>query len=162
MRLVSLLVGAGFMYFFDPSNGIRRRQWLREQFSSISPMVTSVRNMVRSSGDEEVQEHLYPDTEMLNADWDSALVARVAEVLQQHVTSPASIRSKIKDGVVTLTGSALLAEIALVMEGVNNLPGVTQIENRIKVRQPTSDHLEDQPASDNESVLEVDISQDSQ
>lgn len=140
MRLVSLLVGAGLMYFFDPSNGIRRRQWLRDQWVSLYSAVTSFREMLQGSEQDAPEAEFHsPDPAILNDDWDKALLARIEEVLEQQVSSPHSIKVKIKDSVITLSGSALLSEIALVMEGVNTLPGVNHVENRIKVRQPTSD-----------------------
>lgn len=140
MRLGAILLGAGLMYFFDPSNGIRRRQWLRDQWVSYRPVFSSIREMVRPTDSNEAEIPsglLYPDTTTLDSDWDYALQSRVEEAVSERVSAPGSVTVSIKDGVVTLKGNALLSEIALVMERVGTLPGVTQVENRVKVRQPT-------------------------
>lgn len=140
MRLVSLVVGAGLMYFLDPSNGIRRRQWLRDQAVSFQPLVKSLKEMVWSRKEAQPQEQLaYPDPTTLNADWDHALVTRVEEAVSQYVSPSGPIDVTVEDGVVTLKGRALLSEIALVMESVSTLPGVIKVENHLKVRQDTQD-----------------------
>lgn len=138
MRLLSIVLGAGLMYFLDPSNGIRRRQWLRDQTVSFRPFVASLKHAIRPSGETPLPEAVpYTDPATLNADWDQALLVRVEETVGQHVATPGAIKAKVHDGVVTLTGRARLAEIALVMERVSTLPGVTQVENQLKVSQET-------------------------
>lgn len=140
MRLVSLVVGAGLMYFLDPSNGIRRRQWLRDQAVSFRPLVKSLKETVWSRKEVDPQEELaYPDSTTLNADWDQALLGRVEEAVSQYVSPSGPIEVTVEDGVVTLKGRALLSEIALVMESVSTLPGVIKVENHLKVRQDTQD-----------------------
>jgi hypothetical protein len=140
MRLVSLLVGAGLMYFLDPSNGIRRRQWLRDQWISFRTFSFSPEQDLRDT--ENFQQHpefSHPDPTLLNEDWDKALLTRVEEEVAHHVSSPGSIKVKVEDGLVTLSGRALLTEIALVMERVSTMPGVTEVKNHMKVRQETAD-----------------------
>jgi hypothetical protein len=142
MRLLSIVLGAGLMYFLDPSNGIRRRQWLRDQAVSFRPFVASLKQSLRSSGKASVPEAVpYTDPDRLNADWDQALLLRVEETVVHHLNAPGSIKAKVEEGVVTLTGRARLTEVALVMEGVSALPGVTRVENHLKVSQEPHDHL---------------------
>jgi hypothetical protein len=144
MQILSIVVGAGLMYFLDPSNGIRRRQWLRDQSASFHfrPLWDSLKQAIRPSGEVAAPEELpYPDPATLNADWDNALLSRVEETVAQHVDGQSAIKVKVEDSVVTLTGRARLTEIALVMERVSTLPGVTQVENHLKVSQGTYDPL---------------------
>lgn len=84
----------------------------------------------------------------LDADWDKATLSPGGRCgCPTWVSNSSSIGVQVRDGVVTLTGHALLPEIAQVMERVNKLPGVTYVDNRLKVRQAGNEFTEPQPES---------------
>ncbi len=149
MRLLSVLLGAGLMYYMDPASGSKRRRWFSEQWKTIQSKLPSQSDSFSTSfaTSEEVTEPPFSSPVALDADWDKALLVRVEDAVAQRVSNSSSIGVQVRDGVVTLTGHALLPEIAQVMERVSKLPGVTYVDNRLKVRQAGNEFTEPQPES---------------
>jgi len=131
----------------DPNAGSRRRHWVYNQWTTFRNVLFSREQTSTESVTNWGSDTPYPDVPTLDADWDKALLSRVEDAVSQRVTKPGSIEINLQEGVVTLTGRALLSEIAQIMERVSTMSGVVRIENHLKVRQEAGDMHEIQDTS---------------
>lgn len=124
-------LGAGVMYFLDPTAGRRRRaivrdkmfSWWRRGRKAWDTTSRSIGN--RAQGARAGMGASTGD--------DSVLEARVRSRLGHVVSHPSAISVNAQGGRVILAGDILKSEVDDLMNAVAQVPGVTSTENRISV-----------------------------
>jgi len=128
-------LGAGLMYYLDPSLGPQRRAHARDQASRVprvlqdSASVTARDLKNRTVG--LVTEARARLTEC--AVEDEVLVERVRSQLGFLVRHPSAIEVSVRDGEVILGGAALSDEIEQLIDGVRTVRGVRKVDNQVNV-----------------------------
>jgi uncharacterized membrane protein len=127
-------IGAALMYVFDPDRGTRRRAALREQALSTS-------NRLRDAADTTIKDtrnRAKGIRSSLLSRWrkapatDEALAERVRSTIGRCVSHPGAIEVTVSNGSVTLLGSVLSKEVALLIDRVYDVPGVTHLTNQLR------------------------------
>ncbi len=133
--ITGLGAGAGLMYLMDPARGRRRRALIRDRFSSIFSQSghefdKAWRDAVnRSHGLTAAARNLaYGAEETL----DDVLAARVRAKLGRVCSHPHAIQVTAREGVITLEGPILAAEVQGVLDAANEVQGVQEIQNRLE------------------------------
>jgi uncharacterized membrane protein len=126
-------VGAALVYLFDPQRGARRRAMLRD--SAVSAMhtgsdaadatVRDTRNRIGGTA-AELRGWFQRD----EAD-DDTVVDRVRSKIGRLVSHPHAIRVTSEQGVVTLSGPILQAEMPRLLRTVESIRGVREVVNEL-------------------------------
>ncbi len=126
-----LIAGAGFMFFFDPDRGRRRRAGLKGRVARLAHQNgdiwrKGVRDLTnRAAGvaaeTKRVVTEAPPD--------DRVLVARVRAVLGHVVCDARNVTATAFNGVVTLRGTVRPGEPELVIPAVERISGVRGVES---------------------------------
>lgn len=135
--LVGTGIGAGVMYWLDPDRGRRRRALARDRVThlrrvgddAISATAADVANRARgllAEGAALLRNERVPD---------DVLTERVRAGLGYCVTHPRAIEVRVQDGVVTLAGPVLAAEVQPLVGRVRRMRGIRGVENRLDVHQ---------------------------
>ena len=127
-------VGAGLMYLFDPDRGKRRRGEIRDAAKHVNRIATDAAGKTgrdiqnRLHGVISEVERLFR-TETVT---DDILEARVRSTLGRFVSHPHAIEVKAVEGLITLSGSILTAEVHPLLEAVASIDGVKNIRNYLE------------------------------
>lgn len=129
-----LALGAGYMYFFDPDRGRRRRAWLRDQ--AVHLMHSGENFVERGMRDLEhrVQGMAAAARHRGRGEppADPVLVERIHSKLGRYSSHPHAIRVEAHDGRVTLTGPILAPEVEKVVSAARSVPGVREVINSLE------------------------------
>jgi uncharacterized membrane protein len=132
--LTGLGLGAGLMYLFDPERGRRRRALVRDRLThsahrsadaagatgrDVAHRATGIVSRVRGAFDRAPVE-------------DVVLVERVRAQLGRLVSHPHAIDVGADDGVVTLSGPILAAEVPRLLAAVERVRGVREVVNTLE------------------------------
>jgi uncharacterized membrane protein len=129
------------MYLLDPDRGKRRRALVRDKAKSLwkhsekaaSKISRDITNRVHGLASEArsalVKELIH----------DEILLPRVRSRIGRLVTHPSAIEATAIDGVVTLTGPVLAAEVNDLISEIAALDGVVRVENRLGVHERPDD-----------------------
>ena len=128
-------VGAGLMYFMDPTAGARRRARLRDRFvhaghvagEAASATRTDVAN--RASG---LAARMRRMREVRPVD-DRTLTERVRARLGRVVSQPRAIDVSAVNGVITLRGTILRDEIEGLCRAVSRMDGVSEVIDALDI-----------------------------
>jgi osmotically-inducible protein OsmY len=129
-----LALGAGLMFFFDPTRGRSRRAWIaqktgryvRETGEFFGRTGRHLRNKAVGSyyqGRRAVGEYL--------PDWQ--LAEHVRSALGQIGIGTGSIAIEACEGCVTLTGRCTPEDVDRVIGSVREVPGVSDVRNQMSV-----------------------------
>src|SRR5262245_54757995 len=134
-----LLLGAGFMYLFDPDRGLARRAQLRDQLlqlrSEFEGVVDNGLRDLQQSGRElnaEIVSRLRPDQ---TSDWLIEHHVRSALSTNGYHTQRVDIR--VQDGEVVLSGAALSDEVPDLVQQAYTVPGVRAVSNQLEPHEPS-------------------------
>lgn len=133
--LTGLGLGIGLMYFLDPARGPRRRARVRDRLAhatriagdstgatgrDVAHRATGVAARVRGilRREDEVD--------------DSVLVARVRAQIGRTVSHPRAIEVGASEGVITLRGPVLEAEMPHLLKAVEHVRGVRGVVNQLE------------------------------
>jgi hypothetical protein len=139
MRLKTLLtsigLGAGLMYFYDPTRGNRRRAMLRDKAHSIrrrsdDAIDVALRDM-RNRARGFFADMMSMVSEEGSPDW--LLEERVRARIGRNASHASSIEVRAVGGRVTLSGPILADEVDRVVRRVASVRGVRGVENNLKV-----------------------------
>ena len=139
--LWSLGIGAGLMYFFDPSRGNRRRALVRDQVVSLRERsddaldvaMRDLRNRTRGV----LAEAMGRLSEEGSPDW---LVAeRVRAELGRLIRYSSAIEVNVDSGRIFLRGPILAPDADRVVRHVSRVRGVKGVENQLEVHQDPGD-----------------------
>jgi uncharacterized membrane protein len=137
----ALGTGAGLMYLFDPDRGACRRARIKDQAShavnktratagSVSRDLTNrVRGFAAQAGS------VFKSCE---AD-DDTLAARVRSRMGRAVSHPGAIEVTARDGVVRLSGDALIHEVDALLSCARRAPGVRDVDNQLRIHNRPGD-----------------------
>jgi hypothetical protein len=139
--LISLGLGAGAMYFYDPELGRRRRVALRDQFvglandlnRGVNIAVTDARK--RAEGVWHEAQSLASTPEQLS---DERLHARIRAELGRRTEHPRAVHVEVHDRHVTLRGPILAHEVEEAVEAVRSMAGVEEVDNQLEVHTDVS------------------------
>lgn len=135
--LLGMLVGAAIMYLLDPDRGRRRRALLRDQVvhgtneleeagHMLGSRARHLRNRARGVMAETRARMRHEEVD------DPVLEGRVRSHLGRMVADASSIEVSAEHGRVTLRGTAPDSIIETLVEGVQNVPGVHDVINRLR------------------------------
>jgi osmotically-inducible protein OsmY len=133
--LLGAALGGAAMYFFDPDRGRRRRALVRDKTVSASTCVSSFVD----AGTRDLKSRGTAVTGRLRSlvgkrkATDDVLIARVRSKMGHHVIHPGAIDVYASEGKVTLNGSILAHEHEELLEGLRQVPGVTDIVDQLAV-----------------------------
>lgn len=133
-------IGAGLMYLFDPDRGRRRRSLIRDQVvhgaheiedmgGGIASHARHLKNRAKGAVMETRGRLRRDDVD------DQVLEARVRSELGRLVPDPSSIQVSSEHGRVTLRGHAAQTDYSHIVDGVQNVPGVHDVINRLEARE---------------------------
>lgn len=137
--ILGIMIGAGFMFLLDPARGRRRRALLRDQIVhrghemedlgvALASRARHARNRARGSL-MEARSRLRTEEVA-----DPVVEGRVRSALGRLVSNPGAIQVSAEHGRVTLRGTAPSDEVEALVEGVQNVPGVHDVINRLGKR----------------------------
>lgn len=149
MRGISMLggigLGAGLMCFLDPARGRRRRALVRDKFSRAGHRLDrgigkARRDMEKRAAGFATQsqravERVFTGNPQVD---DDILALRVRSRIGRSLRHPHAVEVNARCGVVTLKGDVSAAESDEVLAETSSIPGVVQLENRLKVRDEES------------------------
>lgn len=145
MLASGLAVGAGLMYLLDPDQGRRRRALLSDKLSRAGNLTgeaigtTSRDALNRSRGlaaTARSRIRSMVSGEQLD---DVVLVERVRSLLGFLVSHPGSIGVVANQGRITLSGPILAREVDRLIRAIEDLPGVTRVDNHLDVHEQPGD-----------------------
>jgi len=135
LLLLGAAIGGVAMYFLDPDQGRRRRALVRDQAVKTS---THARHFMEK-GARDLKNRGTAVTgrarslfHRRNAD-DDVLVERVRSKMGRYTAHPGAIDVNAMQGRVTLSGSILAHEHGELIESVSQVPGVTDIYDRLTI-----------------------------
>lgn len=126
--------GAAAMYLLDPVAGRRRRTMARDKLVAAGQDVQDfAHDTARHAADRlhGASAHLYGH---LPSD-DRQLHDRIRSKLGHLVAQPGKVEVHVEDGLVTLSGSARLAEVEELVAAVSDMLGVARVDNRLDAAQ---------------------------
>ena len=131
---VAFAAGALVMYYLDPAAGRRRRVLVRDRAVSTGH---GAGRLARATS-KHAKDRLRGVAARLRTRWsnedidDDRLEARVRSQLGRLVARPHGVEVHVRDGVVTLGGSAAAEEIAPLVDAVSSMPGVADVAYRMR------------------------------
>ena len=135
-----IAIGAGLMYLFDPDRGRRRRALLRDQVvhgahevedlgGGVASRARHLRNRARGAVHE-------PRSRLTRHEVDDRILeARVRAELGRLVPDASAVAVSSEHGRVTLRGHAAADDFSHIVDGVQNVPGVHDVINRLEARE---------------------------
>lgn len=134
-RVSAGLIGAGFMYYFDPDRGRRRRALVQDQIvhaghrlqAGMDATWRDIRNRIMGIG-AWLRAFFDGSTPA-----DEVLAERVRARIGRVVSHPGSIEVAARHGRVVLSGPVLRQEVERLIRKVRSVYGVAEIENRLEV-----------------------------
>jgi osmotically-inducible protein OsmY len=135
--LAGLGVGAGLMYFLDPGRGARRRAAVRDR---VTHAVNVAGDAAGATG-RDLAHRASGAAARLRGTFaqepvdDRVLVDRVRARLGRVVSHPHAIDVEASDGVVTLRGPILQAEVPQLLGTVERISGVREVVNNLEVHE---------------------------
>lgn len=133
--LTALGIGAGLMYLLDPERGRRRRALIRDQMAH----GTNFSGRAMRAARHDVANRATGMAARLRGTFsrdavdDAVLVERVRAQLGRWVSHPRAIEVEVRDGVVTLRGPILQAEVPTLLSAVRGVRGVHDVVSALEV-----------------------------
>jgi hypothetical protein len=136
--LIGLGLGAGLMFFYDPSRGAARRAYVRDKSGRLrrqigeAARVTSRDLSQRARGVAARWRHFRGDPSPVD---DEVVVERIRSELGRCVSHPRAIAVDVEDGCVRLIGTILGHEVPGLMRRVRGVHGVVAVDNQLDVHE---------------------------
>jgi hypothetical protein len=139
--LSGLGIGASLMYWFDPALGNQRRALARNRMRQLrhdaeGAVGATSRDLGNRARGVAAEAGAWFHREPVS---DAVVVARVRERLGFLVSHPGAIMVTASQGRVTLRGLVRADEVRQVLDGVAEVRGVAEVENRLDVRRQADD-----------------------
>jgi osmotically-inducible protein OsmY len=126
-------VGAGLMYLGDPVQGRRRRALVRDKAVHLANQAGECAAATGRHLANRARGMVIAAVSPAGATSDDVLTARVRSRLGRLVSHPHALDVKAHAGRVTLSGPVLTSEVEALTKGVEHVPGVMEVENRLDV-----------------------------
>ena len=132
--IVSVCLGALFMYFTDSRTGRRRRALLADRLVHAEKVIGNAprvigRDLLHRARGLWAQYKRWLGNAAVS---DAEVAARVRAKLGRFVSHPHAVESTIHDGRVTLSGPILEHEIEPLLHSICRVDGVRDVENRLR------------------------------
>jgi hypothetical protein len=138
--LLGMLLGAGLMYLLDPDRGRRRRALILDQMvhgvneleevgAGVASRARHLRNRTRGM---VIESRAWLRHEEVD---DPVLEGRVRSELGRLLSDASAVTVSAEHGRVTLRGTAPEGEVGALVEGVQSVPGVHDVINRLESRE---------------------------
>ena len=140
-RLGGIGLGATLMYVLDPQGGRRRRALVRDQ---LVHLIHELGEFADGTGRDAANRARGLWAEVRSAidgrtPDDRTLAERVRSHLGRCVSHPWAITVAVDEGQVTLTGPVLADEVDGLLSRVRNVPGASEVVNRLEVHPEAGD-----------------------
>lgn len=127
--VTGMAVGAALMYVMDPDRGRRRRALLRDKMNraahaGVDAVGVAGRDLAHRTTGLSARVQRTVSNEAVD---DSVLAERVRAQLGRYVSHPRAIDVSASNGVVTLRGPILKAEVPRLLRVVERISGVREI-----------------------------------
>ncbi|MGE5616350.1 MAG: BON domain-containing protein [Bacillota bacterium] len=135
-------LGAALMYFFDPQAGRRRRARLHDRYAHTTRKLQDAHRIVVRDASHRVrgliaQANRFVKREGRTAD-DVVVVERVRSAIGRVVSHPHAIEVHSSDGRVLLEGAVLAGELDSLIACVEDVRGVSSVDNQLDVHADSS------------------------
>ncbi len=132
--MTGLGIGAGLMYFLDPERGGRRRAIVRDRMmhtaNRSSDALRAVRrDMISRTSGTVARVRAVFDRQPVD---DRILLERARAQLGHRVSHPRAIEATAIDGVVTVRGPILEAEVTPLLKALERMRGVRRVLNLLE------------------------------
>jgi uncharacterized membrane protein/osmotically-inducible protein OsmY len=126
-------IGAALMYYLDPGRGARRRGLLRDRVTHVSHRLSDMAGKTARDVSNRARGMAANIKSSGASDDDSPqrVEARVRSALGRAVSHPHAIDVMVGDGVVTLHGDVLAAEVDELLDTVRHVRGVHDINDEL-------------------------------
>lgn len=137
---VAFAAGAVAMYYLDPLKGRRRRAMMRERGVVARHDVERFARTKSKQVVDRVQGVVARTRSRLaeEAVDDDLLRERIRGKLGHLVEHPSALTVEVKEGVVSLSGTAAESEIEDLVHAVSAMLGVARVDNRLSMEAPQS------------------------
>lgn len=135
--LVGMGIGAGLMYYLDPTGGSRRRALLRDQVVHAGHLIGDAADATRRDVANRASgavARVRGERDEAHVD-DRVLVERVRARLGRAVSHPRAIDVDALDGIVTLRGPILESEVSTLCSTVARVRGVREVVDELDAHQ---------------------------
>jgi hypothetical protein len=128
-------LGAGLMYFLDPTRGRARRARLQGQLTRLTHEACHAADVVSRDATNRAQGLWAEARSAVSGTTpdDRTLAERVRAHLGRCVSHPRAIAVTAHEGTVTLSGPVLAREVNGVVGAIGNVPGVRRVESRLEI-----------------------------
>ena len=131
--LTGLGLGAGLMYFLDPSRGARRRALMRDRVTHASRLAGDAagatgRDMAHRAAGTAARIRGSMASGPVD---DRVLRERIRSQIGRVVSHPRAIEVQVSNGVVTLRGPILMEEVSELLTAVEDVRGVQDVVNSL-------------------------------
>jgi uncharacterized membrane protein len=133
--LLSAALGATAMYYLDPVRGRQRRALVRNQLVHASHKAAHDARVAGQDAANRMRGLAANARAALDSEQpdDDVLTDRVRACLGRIVTHPSSIHVSSADGIVTLSGPVLTAEVPGLVDCVLGVRGVREVRNALEI-----------------------------
>jgi BON domain-containing protein len=133
--LSGLGLGAGFIYFFDPVSGGRRRKMVADQVFSAAKQLDGAVSRTGRDTAHRLHGAIHEAGRRFRHEGpvdDRVLEERVRARLGRHTSHLSAIEVSAAGGVVTLRGPILLSELDRVLRAADRVPGVDAVVSELE------------------------------
>lgn len=133
--LSGLGLGAGFIYFFDPVSGGRRRKMMADQAVSAARQFDDAVHRTRRNAAHRLHGAVHEAGRRWHHEGpvdDRILEERVRARLGRNTSHPDAIEVSAADGVVTLRGPILASEMDRALRAADRVPGVDAVVSELE------------------------------
>lgn len=135
------LVGAGLMYWLDPSHGRRRRAVTRQKLSHTARKVSHGAEVVARDASHRTRGLIASATSRVRpapVD-DNVLQERVRAKIGRASSHPGALEIVAEQGRILVAGPILHDEVAGVLRAIKGVPGVREVESRLAIHDEPGD-----------------------
>ncbi len=134
--LGGMMLGAALMFVLDPIAGRRRRHLIRDRMGrggrELSDAADATMTRIRNRAQGLVAETRSRFTKQFVDD--SVLEARVRAEMGHVISNPGAIAVMADNGIITLSGPVLAAEVDRLLSRTSAVPGVREVHSHLDVR----------------------------
>src|SRR5262249_16084904 len=137
----TLGTGAGLMYLFDPERGACRRARLKDKgVHAINKTGAAAGSVFRDMTNRVRGMHSQACAVFKSCEADDCtLSARVRSSMGRAVSHPGAIEVTARDGVVNLSGHALIHEVDALLSCARSTPGARGVDNQLRIHSRPGD-----------------------
>jgi osmotically-inducible protein OsmY len=139
--LTGFVLGAAFMYAFEPGGGRRRRALVKDKFTRLAHTTRDGFDAAARDWSNRAAGTVAEARRRLRSDRpdDDVLIERVRAALGRAVSHPRAIAVEARNGTVCLCGPILTHEVSSLLRAVESVPGVRHVDNQLETHDQPGD-----------------------